>query len=129
MREFEAPAGVKVMGLFDPYDRCRGVVQACRERHVHFASTLKSHRTLFKASWKLQAGRYGRHLFRRRRTATLVLAKPHGRTPYRFVEAGWLEVRTLGPLHVVFSRKGTAQPILGLVTDDAELSATGLGQT
>jgi SRSO17 transposase len=129
VREFEAPAGVKVMVLFDTYDLCRGVVQACRERHFHFASTLKSNRTLFKAGWKLKAGRYGRNLFRRRRTATLVLARPHGQAHYRFVDAGWLEVSTLGPLHVVFSRKGTAQHILGLVTDDSALSATELMQT
>jgi Transposase DDE domain len=129
IRAFEAPAGVKVMVLFDTDYLCRGVVQACRERHCRFASTLKSHRTLFKARWKLKAGHYGRNLFRRRRTATLVRAKPHGQAPYRFVEAGWLEVSTRGPLHVVFSRQGTAQPILGLVTDDSELSATGLIQT
>jgi hypothetical protein len=128
-REFEAPAGVKVVVLFDPYDRCRGVVQACRERHVRFASTLKSTRRLFKASWKLQAGRYGRTLFRRRRTATLVLATPHGPARYRFIDAGWLEVSTLGPLPVGFSRKGTAKHLLGLVPDDSELSAPGLIQT
>jgi SRSO17 transposase len=129
IREFEAPAGVKVVVLFDTYYLCRGVVQACRERHFRFASTLKSNRSLFKASWKLKAGRYGRNLFRRRRTATLVLAKPHGQARYRFIDAGWLEVSTLGPLHVVFSRKGTAKHILGLVTDDSELSAPGLIQT
>jgi hypothetical protein len=129
MRACEAPAGVKVMVRCDPYDRCRGVVQACRARHVHVASTLKSHRTLFNASWKLQAGRYGRHLFRRRRTATLVRATPHGQTHDRFVDAGWLEVRTLGPLPVVCSRKGTAQHILGRVTDDSALAATDLMQT
>jgi hypothetical protein len=32
-------------------------------------------------------------------------------------------------LHVVFSRKGFARKILGLVTDDPELSAAGLIQT
>jgi hypothetical protein len=129
VREFEAPAGLKVMVLCDPYDLCRGVVQACRERPWHCASTLKSHRTLCNAGWKLKAGRYGRNLFRRRRTATLVLAKPHGQAHYRFVEAGWLEVSTLGPLPVVFSRTGAAQPSLGLVTDDAERSAPGRLQT
>jgi hypothetical protein len=128
-REFEAPAGVKVMVQFDPYYLCRVVVQACRERHFHCASTLKSPRTLFKASWKLKAGRYGRNLFRRRCTATLVLAKPHGQAHYRFADAGGLEVSTLGPLPVVFSRQGTAQHILGLVTDDSERSATRLMQT
>jgi SRSO17 transposase len=129
IREFEAPAGVKVMVLFDAYYLCRVVVQACRERHFRFASTLKSHRSLFKASWKLKAGRYGRNLFRRRPTVTLVLAKPHGQARYRFVDAGWLEVSTLGPLHTVFSRKGTEKRILGLVTDDPQLSAAGLIQT
>jgi hypothetical protein len=128
-REFEAPAGVTVVVLFDPYDRCRGVVQACRERHCRLASPLKSHHSLFNASGKLTAGRDGRNLFRRRRPATLVRAKPHGPARDRFIEAGWLEVSTLGPLHVVFSRKGTAKPILGLVTDDSELSAPGLMQT
>jgi SRSO17 transposase len=129
IREFKAPTGVKVMVLFDAYYLCRGVVQACRERHFHFASTLKSNRSLFKASWKLKAGRYGRNLFRRRPTATLVLAKPQGQARYRFVDAGWLEVSSLGPLRTVFSRKGTEKHILGLVTDDPELSAAGLIQT
>jgi DDE superfamily endonuclease len=129
IREFEAPAGVKVMGLFDAYSLCRVVVQACRERHFRFASTLKSHRRLFKASWKLKAGRDGRNLCRRRPTATLVRAKPHGQARYRFVDAGWLEVSTRGPLHTVFSRKGTEKRLLGLVTDDPQRSAAGLLQT
>ena len=129
MREFEAPAGVKVVVLFAPDDLCRGVVQACRERHCRVASTLKRQRRLFNASWQLKAGRDGRNLFRRRRTATLVLATPQGQARDRFIAAGGLEVSTLGPLHVVFSRPGTAKPILGLVTDDSALSAPGLMQT
>jgi len=123
IREFTPPVGVKVMVLFDAYYLCPTVVKACREQHFHFASTLKSNRSLFKQGWKLKAGRYGRNLFRRRRTAPLNLAKPYGQVRYRFVEAGWLEVSTLGPLHVVFSRKGTAKKILGLVTDAPELAA------
>jgi hypothetical protein len=99
------------------------VVKACREQGFHFASTLKSHRSLLKPGWKLKAGRYGRNLFRRRRTETLVTMKPHGQARYRYLDAGWLQVSTLGPLHVVFSRKGAARKILGLVTDDPELSA------
>ncbi len=123
IREFKPPAGIKVVVLFDAYYLCHTVVKACREQRFHFASTLKSNRSLFKQGWKLKAGRYGRNLFRRRRTGTLVLAKPYGQVRYRFVDAGWLEVSTLGPLHVVFSRKGTAKKILGLVTDAPELSA------
>jgi SRSO17 transposase len=129
IRELQVPAGVKVVVLFDAYYLCRTVVQACREQHFHFASTLKSNRSLFKPGWKLKAGRYGRNLFRRRRTDTLVIAKPHGKARYRFVDAGWLELSCLGRLHVVFSRKGSARKILGLVTDDPALSAAQLIQT
>jgi SRSO17 transposase len=129
IREFQPPASIKVMVLFDAYYLCRTVVKACREQGFHFASTLKSNRRLCKQGWRLKAGRYGRNLFRRRRATPLVLAKPHGPTRYRFVDAGWLEVSHLGPLHLVFSRKGTARHILGLVTDDADLSAAGLIRT
>jgi SRSO17 transposase len=126
IREFQAPSGVKVMVLFDAYYLCRSVVQACRDQHFHCASTLKSNRRLFKQRWQLKAGRYGKNLFRRRRTELVVIAKPHGSVRYRFVDAGWLEVSSLGPLHVIFSRKGTEQKILGLVTDAPALSGAGL---
>jgi SRSO17 transposase len=129
IREFQPPAGVKVMVLFDAYYLCRTVVKACREQGFHFASTLKSNRSLCKQGWQLKAGRYGRNLFRRRRTEPLVLAKPHGQTRYRFVDAGWLAVSNLGPLHLVCSRKGTARKILALVTDDSALSAAGVIRT
>jgi len=129
IREFQAPAGGQVLVLFDAYYLCPTVVKACREQRFHFASTLKSNRSLFKQGWKLHAGRYGRNLFRRRRTDTLDLAKPYGPVRYRFVDAGWLAVSKLGPLHVVFSRKGTAKKILGLVTDAPQLSAADVIRT
>jgi SRSO17 transposase len=129
IREFKPPTGVKVVVLFDAYYLCPTVVKACREQQFHLASTLKSNRSLFKQGWKLKAGRYGRNLCRRRRTDTLDLTKPYGQVRYRFVDAGWLEVSKLGPLHVVFSRKGTAKKILGLVTDAPELSAADVIRT
>lgn len=129
IREFNAPAGVKVVVLFDAYYLCRTVVQACRAQRFHCASTLKSNRNLWTPGWQLKAGRYGRNLFRRRRSETLVITKPHGSARYRFVDAGWITVGQLGLLHVVFTRKGTAKKILGLVTDAPELSAAQLIQT
>jgi SRSO17 transposase len=45
------------------------------------------------------------------------------------VDAGWLEVSPLGSLHVVFSRKGPAKQILGLVTDAPALSAAAVIRT
>jgi hypothetical protein len=111
------------MGLCDAYSLCPTVVKACRAPGVHFAATLKSTRSLVTPGWKLKAGRYGRHLCRRRRTETLVTMNPPGQARYRYRDAGWLQVSTLGPLPGVFSRKGAARKILGLVTDDPELSA------
>ena len=129
IRECTPPAGVKVVVVFDADYLCPTVVKACREQPVHFASTLKSHWGLFKQGWKRPTGRYGRHLFRRRRTDTLDLAKPYGSVRYRFMDAGWLEVSTRGPLHVVCSRKGPANKILGLVTDAPPRSAADVIRT
>jgi hypothetical protein len=72
IQEFKAPTGVKVPVLFAAYYVCHTVVKACRAQRFHFASTLKSNRRLCKLGLQLQAGRYGRTLLRRRRTATLV---------------------------------------------------------
>jgi hypothetical protein len=58
IRGCQTPAGVKVLVLFDAYYLCHTVVKACREKHFHFASTLKSNCSLFKHGWKLKAGRY-----------------------------------------------------------------------
>jgi SRSO17 transposase len=129
IRDFQPPCGRNVTVLFDAYYLCQTVVQACREKCFRFASTLKGNRSLFKPGWKLKAGRYGRNVFRRRRTETLVSMKPHGQARYRYLDAGWLKVSKLGSLHVVFSRKGSARKLLGLVTDDPELSAAELIQT
>jgi hypothetical protein len=129
MREVHAPAGVRVVVVCDAYDLCPIVVQACREQRFHLASTLKSHRRLCKPGWKLKAGRDGRNPFRRRRTAILVIATPHGRARSRVVEAGGLQVGPLGPLPVVCSRQGTAQKILGLVTEAPDLSAADVIRT
>jgi SRSO17 transposase len=129
IREFQAPARIKVMVVFDAYYLCPPVVKACREKRFHFTSTLKSNRSLFKPGWKLKAGRYGRNQFRRHRTEPLVIAKPHGSARYRYLDAGWLQVSKLGGLHVVFSRKGVARKILGLVTDAPDLSAADVIRT
>jgi hypothetical protein len=129
IREFKCPGGVQVIVLFDADDLCHTVVQACRAQGCRLASTLTGHRRLFKPGWQLTAGRYGQKRFRRRRHMSLVLTKRHGRVRYRDVDVGRLQVSTLGPLPVVFSRNGCARKIFGLVTDAPELSAAGLIQT
>jgi hypothetical protein len=57
MREFHAPAGVRVVVWCDAYDLCPTVVKAGRAKRLHLAATLKSHRRLFTPGWRLNAGR------------------------------------------------------------------------
>jgi hypothetical protein len=57
IQELQAPAGVKVMVLFDAYELCHTVVKACRAKHVHVAATLQSNRSRFTHGWQLKAGR------------------------------------------------------------------------
>jgi hypothetical protein len=76
IREFQPPAGVKVMVVFEAYYLGRTIVKACREQGFHVASTLQGNRRLCKQGWRLKAGRYGKNLFRRRRTTLLVVEKP-----------------------------------------------------
>jgi hypothetical protein len=129
IREGPPPAGVKIVGLCEADDLCPTVVKACREPQVHVASTRKSHRSLVTQGGKRHAGRDGRQLFRRRRTDTLDLAKPDGSVRNRVVDAGGRAGSTLGPRHVVFSRNGTANKILGLVTDAPQLAAADVIRT
>jgi SRSO17 transposase len=122
IRAFTAPNGVKVTVLFDSYYLCPPVVRACRQQGFHFISTLKSNRNLFRNGRKLKAGKYGRNSFRRTRKQHLTVAKEHGTVGYTYVDAGCLDVSNLGPLHVVFSRRGREKRLLGLVTDDPNLT-------
>jgi hypothetical protein len=123
IRTFDPPEGVKVRVLFDSFYLCPTVVKACRKKGFHFVSTLKSNRNLYQNGRKLKAGGYGQRCFRRRSKKTLKITKTQGTVEYRYVDAGWITVSDLGPLHVVFSRKKREPRILALVTDDPDLSA------
>ena len=127
--EFEPPKGVCVRVLFDSYYLCPVVVKACRKRDFQFVSVLKNNRNLFKNGRKLKTGTYSRNLFRRRKKKTFSIRKSKGYVKYAYVDAGWLNVSKLGRLHVIFSRKKTDPRILGLVTDEAKLSASQMIRT
>lgn len=122
--EFKPPEGLKVRVLFDSFYLCPVVVKSCRKKGFRFVSTLKSNRNLFKNGRKLKAGKYGKNLFRNQKKNTLTIHKSKGLVKYAYVCAGWLIVSELGKLHVVFSRKKAEPGILGLVTDDPNLSAS-----
>jgi SRSO17 transposase len=122
IESFTPPAGVKVTVLFDSYYLCKTVVNACRAKGFRFASTLKANRNLFRGGRKLKAGSYSGRAYRRGQKKSLRV----GEATYRLVDAGSMDVGDLGPLHVVFSRKGEERKVLGIVSDDPELSAEGV---
>lgn len=123
VRAFEAPPGVKVVVLFDSYYLCKRVVAACRDKGFHFVSALKDNRNLWKRGRKLKTGKYKKNAYRCGKKQIVTLAKRHG-APARFscVDAGWLQVSDLGSLHVVFTRKNTERRLLGVVTDDPDMT-------
>ena len=127
--EFKPPEGVKVRVLFDSYYLCPVVVKACRKKGFRTVSVLKSNRNLFQNGRKLKTGKYGRNLFGNGKKKTFSICKSGGSVKYTYVDAGLMDVSGLGRLHVIFSRKKADPKILGLVTDDPNLSACQMIRT
>jgi len=123
--EFTPPEGVKVVALFDSYYLCKTVVKACRAKGFRFASTLKANRNLFRGGRKLKAGKYAHSAWKRGSKETI----RRRNATYRLVDAGWMGVGNLGPLHVVLSRKQGERKVLGIVSDDPDLSARQIVET
>ena len=120
---FSPPTGVKVRVLFDSFYLCRQVVKATRRKGFRFISTLKANRNLYRGSRKLKSGTYKRGLFRRREKHKAQEIRNDKVVSYHFVDAGWLDLNGVGRVHVVYSKKGANDKILGIVTDDPELTA------
>jgi len=129
IREFNAPAGVSVVVLFDSFYLCKTVVKACREKGFHYASALKQNRNLFRDGRKLKAGRYARKLRRSKAERHITISGEKDKTVYSLIDAGRMNVGDLGPHRVVFSRKGQDRHQLGLVTDDLRMKADDLVRT
>jgi len=127
--EFRPPQGTTVRVLFDSYYLCPVVVKACRKKCFHFVSVLKANRNLFKNGRKLKTGKYGKSVFRNKDKKTFHIHKSNGNVQYSYVDAGWMDVGKVGKLHVIFSRKKSEPKILGLVSDDPNLSACQLIRT
>lgn len=129
IEEFQPPEGVRLRVLFDSYYLCPVVVKACRKKGFRFISVLKNNRNLFKNGRKLKTGAYGKSLFRKLKKKRFSICKSKGCVKYAYVDAGWMDVSKVGRLHVIFSQKKTDPRILGLVTDEPNLSASQIIRT
>jgi len=116
------PEGLKVYALFDIYYLCPVVVNACKRKGFHFIAPVKSNRNLFKNGRKLKAGKYAKNLFRRSTKQAFTLKKQDRTKQFQYVDAGWMEVSSLGSLHLIVSRRKGERTGISLVTDDKKLT-------
>jgi hypothetical protein len=119
---FTPPEGYKVRVAFDIFYLCPQVIKPCRRKGFFVVSALKRNRNLFLGGRKLKAGNYGKNCFRRRLLRHLTVDGAGGPAHYTFVDAGHLAVGDLGQMRVIFSRKNKDPKILGIVTDDPDLT-------
>lgn len=123
IRSLIPPPGVKVRVLFDSFYLCAEVVKAVRAKGFRFVSCLKDNRCLYKGARKLKTKSYKRNKFKRSSKQQVCESRGNREVEYTFVDAGWFALKGVGQVHVVFSRKGKGKKILGIVTDDPELTA------
>ena len=120
---FESPLrGHPVRVLFDSFYLCAKVVRACRKRGFHFISTLKNNRNLLRGGRVLKAGTNKRSRFRRGRKRTATVGGSKGTKVFDYVDGGVFDLKGIGAVRVVYSRRRGEKAIAGLVTDCVHMS-------
>lgn len=122
IRAFAPGGGLKVVVLFDSYFLCPKVVGPCREQGYRFVATLKDNRTLYRNGRKLRCGTYKKNLWRRQCKGSVRVPGGRKAAIVRYVDAGWMGVNRLGQLRVIFTKKNADRRILGIVTDDPDMT-------
>jgi len=114
------PRELKVTVLFDAYYLCEAVTDACQARGWHYIGVGKSNRNFTVDGRKHRLDRYGRNLLGRcgqwcnirglRKSGSYRLAQRTG------------QMKKLGEVKVVFSRRRGERKVVALVTDDVKAS-------
>jgi hypothetical protein len=125
IEELDPPEGVHVVVLFDSFYLCQRVVQACRRKGFDWISCLKSNRNLFRNGRKLKAGRYVKNQLRDKRSRRGVSIRD---SHFNVVDAGWLDLSHIGPVHLVCSGRHVDGRQLGLVTESKRLNVKAIVQ-
>jgi hypothetical protein len=120
IRQAMLPRDLKVTVLFDCYYLCPTVVEACRSRGWHYIGVGKLNRRFRVQGQDRKLGRYGRNVLRRggRWCAIAGLAK----TRWYQLAARVGNMKKLGTVKVVFSRRRGDRNLVALVTDDLHAS-------
>jgi SRSO17 transposase len=116
------PVSMPVTVLFDCYYLCPVVADACRCRGWHFIGVGKANRNFTVGGVKRKLGVYGRNVVRRSGRWIKVRGL-RSRRRYRLAERVG-ELKGLGTVKVVFSRRRGERKVVALVTDDLRASMT-----
>jgi len=116
----DLPRKLKVTVLFDAYYLCDVVADACRCRDWHYIGVGKGNRNLFVDGRKHKLSSYGRNVLRRGGRWFRIAGLRNTRT-YRLAERAG-QMKKLGDVKVVFSRRRNERKVLALVTDDLRAS-------
>ena len=106
--------------LFDAYYLCDVVADACQARGWHYVGVGKSNRNLLVDGRKHKLGSYGRNVLRRSGRWFRITGLRSTRA-YRLAERVG-QMKKLGEVKVVFSRRRNERKILALVTDNLRAS-------
>lgn len=123
IESFVPPNEVTVRVLFDSYYLCREVVKAIRDKGFRFISVLKDNRNLYRRGRTHKSRKYKTNLFKRREKTTVSERRSEKVVQYHYIDAGHFDLNGVGQVRVIYSKKGTNDKILGIVTDDPELAA------
>jgi len=116
----DLPRKLKVTVLFDAYYLCDVVADACRCRDWHYVGVGKGNRNLFVDGRKHKLSSYSRNVLRRGGRWFRIAGLRNTRT-YRLAERVG-QMKKLGEVKVVFSRRRNDRKVLSLVTDDLRAS-------
>ena len=116
----DLPRKLKVTVLFDAYYLCDVVADACQARGWHYVGVGKANRNFTVCGRKHKLASYGRNVLRRSGRWFRITGLRNTRA-YRLAERVG-EMKKLGEVKVVFSRRRNERKILALVTDDLRAS-------
>lgn len=116
----DLPPKLKITVLFDAYYLCDVVADACQARGWHYVGVGKANRNLLVDGRKHKLGSYGRNVLRRSGRWFRITGLRKTRA-YRLAERVG-QMKKLGEVKVVFSRRRNERKILALVTDNLRAS-------
>ena len=115
IRTAELPKNLDVLVLFDCYYLCPVVVEACRDRKWHFIGVGKPNRWFSANGGRHRLRKYGPNVLRREGVWCFLQGLTR-QGKYQLAERTG-QLKTIGRVKIVFSRRRSERKVIALVTD------------